>query len=84
MFESRLGDWYETGRMVESDRWARSWQNLNYGKYKDQNIIGVLIEDRCPQCGARTWLNRNGNQWCWNCNWDGFLYYFNNIKGDKS
>jgi len=84
MFESRLGDWYEAGRMVESDKWARSWQNLNYGKYKDQNIIGVLIEDRCPQCGARTWLNRNGNQWCWNCNWDGFLYYFNNIKGDKS
>jgi hypothetical protein len=74
MEEARLANWYETGRMVESDAYART---LTYANFKDQDLIGLLIEDRCPQCGARTWLNRNGNQWCWNCGWDNFIYKCN-------
>ena len=69
MDESRLQSWYQTGAMVESDRWAKDW-GINNNKHDP--IIGVLIEDRCPQCGARTWLNGKGNQWCWNCDWETF------------
>lgn len=83
MNEARLESWYKPGKMIESSTWARNWEMLNYEKFKNAKIIGVLIEDRCPQCGARTWLNANGNQWCWNCNWDGFLYYFDNIQLKK-
>lgn len=80
MEESRLKSWYSPGKMVESDAYTRSYESLNYNKFKSSHLIGVLIEDRCPQCGARTWLNANGNEWCWNCDWDNFLYYFSNIK----
>jgi hypothetical protein len=83
MDEARLESWYETGAMVRANTWLKDWDRNNPEKSKSQELItGLLIEDRCPQCGARTWLNANGNQWCWNCNWDGFLYYFNNIKGE--
>jgi hypothetical protein len=67
MDESRLQLWYKTGGMVKSNRWVNKWETKNN---KINPLIGVLIEDRCPQCGARTWLNAKGNQWCWNCNWE--------------
>lgn len=60
MDESRNMEWYKTGCMIESHR---------YSINDIHPAVGRLTEDKCPQCGACTFLNSLGNQWCWNCDW---------------
>jgi len=39
-------------------------------------LIGYHNQERCPACGKRLWINKNGDEWCGNedCFWPEFKF----------
>ena len=66
MKEFRLSGNYKPGDCIRLEVETKNMFNPN------DELVGHLSNDRCPNCGFKIYKNKRGNEWCMNCEWNNY------------